>query len=198
MSGQIEKELTQALASVEGASIPDDLRPVAFASAFWGAREASGAGVGPPAPPLVDAGPQSNASPNQDLEGEGLGRIAAKLDVTDEDVEFAFGLEGEKLDLQVPPSRLAPVLRDAVKQIIYLVAAGRQAAGLDTKTPAREIKAVCVERGKADTNFSRIVDQLHGEGLVVGGSGQGKTVRVNADGFERAGQIIKQLRTSNS
>ena len=198
MTGQIEKELTRALALVEGASIPDDLRPVAFASAFWGAREASLAGVRPPAPPLVDAAPQSGAGPARGLEGEGLGRIAAKLGVTAEDVEFVYGLEGNGLALQVPPSRLAPVLKDAVKQIIYLVAAGRQAGGFDTKTPAREIKAVCVERGKADTNFSRIVDQLHGEGLVVGGSGQGKTVRVNADGFERAGQIIKQLRTSNS
>jgi hypothetical protein len=171
---------------------------VAFASAFWGAREASLAGARPPAPPLVDAPPQGGASPTQGLEGDGLARIAAKLGVTEEDVEFVFGFEGDNLALQVPPSRLAPVLRDAVKQIIYLVTAGRQAAGLDTKTPAREIKTVCVERGKADTNFSRIVDQLHGEGLVVGGSGRGKTVRVNADGFERAGQIIKQLRTSSS
>lgn len=198
MSDQIENELTRALALVEGASIPDDLRPVAFASAFWGAREASLAGARPSAPPLVDAAPQGGASPTQNLEGEGLGRIAEKLGVTEEDVEFVFGFEGDNLALQVPPSRLAPVLRDAVKQIIYLVAAGRQASGLDTKTPAREIKAVCVERGKADTNFSRIVDQLHGEGLVVGGSGQGKTIRVNADGFERAGQVIKQLRTTNS
>lgn len=197
MSDQIEKELTRALASVEGASIPDDLRPAAFASAFWGAREAGLAGVRSPALPLVNAAPQSGAGPTQDPGGEGIGRIAAKLGVTEEDVEFVFGFEGDKLALQVPPSRLAPVLKDAVRQIIYLVAAGQQALTPDTKTPAREIKAVCAERGKADTNFSRIVDQLHGEGLVVGGSGQGKTVRVNADGFERAGQIIKQLRTSN-
>jgi hypothetical protein len=195
VSGLIEQELRQALALVEGASIPDDLRPVAFASAFWAAREA-GAPLAP-ASPLAGDGSAVDSISTPGLEGDGLGRISAKLGVTQEDVEFVYELEGDKLALRVPPSRLAPVLKDAVKQIIYLVAAGRQAGGFDEKIPAREIKAVCVERGKADTNFSRIINQAHGEGLIIGGSGQAKTIRVNADGFERAGQIIKQLRTSN-
>jgi hypothetical protein len=120
--------------------------------------------------------------------------VATKLGASLEGVEFVYEIEAEKLALRFPPSRLAPVKKEAVKQIIYLVSAGRQAAGLDEKTPAKVIRALCAEMGKDDSNFSRLVDDLHGEGLIVGGSGQAKTIRVNADGFERAGRIVDELR----
>lgn len=198
MSASIANELKQALKVLEDASVPDDLRPVAFASAFWAARDhgLKSAGRRTPAPaPSPGTVPDGFAPSAEPDSGSGdLKKIAEKLSVSVEDVEFVYELDGKDLGLLVPPSRLAPVLKDAVKQIIYLVAAGRQACGFDTKTSAQEVKEVCAERGKADTNFSRIVDELHGEGLIVGGSGRAKTVGVNGDGFERAGEIVKQLR----
>jgi hypothetical protein len=194
-------ELKLALEAVEDASIPDDLRPVAFASAFWGARDLGLPFEGDPSvasTPLPGTtshkgGSASSAGPDS----AGLSRLAQKLNVSEEDVEFVYEVDGSDLGLRVPPSRLAPVLKDAVKQIIYLVTAGRQAYGFEAKTSAGEIKRVCAERGKSDTNFSRIVDALHGEGLIVGGSGKSKTITANGDGFERAGEIVKQLRNSS-
>jgi hypothetical protein len=198
VSDSIENDLVRALAVVEGASIPDDLRPVAFASAFWGARETAAPPRGV-VPGSIGVRGVQGIEPVEEAgkEGTGLRGIAAKLGASEADVEFVYELEDKKLNLRVPPSRLAPVLRDAMTQIIYLVAAGRQAADLDDKSASGDIKAVCVECGKVDSNFSRVLAALHGEGMIVGGSGRSRTVRVNADGFERAGKIIEQLRISN-
>jgi hypothetical protein len=201
LSDSITSELKLALEAVENASIPDDLRSVAFSSAFWGARDLSLTfGEDPPAASALSLGTTSHKgeiATSAGSDSPGLGRLVQKLNVSEEDVEFVYEINDSDLGLRVPPSRLAPVLKDAVKQIIYLVAAGRQAYGFETKTSTREIKRVCAERGKSDTNFSRIVDALHGEGLIVGGSGTSKTIAANGDGFERAGEIVKRLRNSS-
>jgi hypothetical protein len=192
MSDSLVKELREALAIAENASIPDELRSAAFICAFWAKREPSGS-------PTI----RSNAEPSpsggittspQGQDDPVMAKVASKLGASTEDLEFVYELVEGELALRVPPSRLDSVKKEAVKQIIYLVSAGRQAAGLEEKTFARQIKSVCAERGKADTNFSRILDSLHGEGLMVGGSGQSKTVRVNADGFERTAKIIQGVR----
>jgi hypothetical protein len=195
MSQDVVQDLKVALDAVSGASVPDELRPVAFVSAFWALRDGRAGGT---------AGAHTDAPIEQRAEtlrtpantgGGALERLGQKLGLSNDEITFVYEFD-EDLTLCVPPSRLAPVLRVAVEQIIYLVAAGRQGGGLEPKTSAQLIKDVCTERGRSDSNFSRTLKDLHGKGLVVGGSGRGKTVTVNAAGFERAGAIIKEIKDS--
>lgn len=172
--------------------MPGDLRAVAFASAFWAAREAAATTPGGrkvKAPGSVTA-PADPAPPPDQV---GTDKIAAKLNVSTEDVEAVFEINGDQLGIHVPASRLASSPREAIEQIVYLVAAGRQALGWEARTATPVIKAVCKERGKTNSNFGRFVDSLHGKGVTVGGAGHARTVGVNAVGFERAGEIVKEL-----
>jgi hypothetical protein len=196
MSDSIAGELKQALVDVEDASIPEDLRAVAFASAFWAARESAtpkpGEGKGAPPQPALDADSGASAVSTEPEHG-GVEKIAAKLNVPSEDVEAVFDIRGNELGLNVPASRFASSPREAIEQIVYLIAAGRQALGLEARTTTPVIKVVCKDRGKTNSNFGRYVDDLHGKGVTVGGSGHARTIGVNAVGFERAGEIVKQL-----
>jgi hypothetical protein len=192
MSDQIADQLTEALKAVENTSIPDDLRPVAFASAFWAARGV----VGPPA--VGETLPPTGQTPSSDDPNDPgddlIQKIAEKLKISVEDVEFAYEVDGDDVVLAVPPSRLHPTKKDAIEQIVYVLAAGRQATGIETETTSRLLKAACDECGREDSNFSRILGALHGEGLVIHGSGHARTAKVRRDGYERATLLIKQLR----
>jgi hypothetical protein len=196
MSQAVVQDLKDAFDALSDASIPDELRPVAFASAFWALRESRSDGVGArtDAPMAREDAPFNAPRSKEDGVFE---KVSRKLGLSNDEIAFVYEFD-EDLTLCVPPSRLAPVLRAAVEQIVYLVAAGRQGGGLESKTSAQLIKDICAERGKSDSNFSRILKDLHGKGLVIGGSGRSKTVTVNAAGFERAGVIVKEIKESVS
>jgi len=192
MSEQIEDQLTEALAAVENTSIPDDLRAVAFASAFWVAR----AGLEPPPPTQAGPTPPGQTPPAEPVDPNAgpEAKIANKLKISTDDVEFTYEINGEDVAFAVPPSHLASMKKDAIAQIAYVLSAGRQAAGIESETSGRLLKETCDDCARTDTNFSRILGALHGEGLIVRGAGQAATIKVNRDGYERAAATIKQLR----
>lgn len=194
MSEAIVEELKAAALAVEGASVADDLRPVAFASAFWASRDP--AADPPPAPAASPKTLKSSPRPTPPS-ANGYEQIAEQLDVSVDDAEFAFEI-GDEIRLRIRPSKLDSVRSKAQRQVIYLISAARQAAGIDTETTAAFLKGVCKDLGKDDTNFGYLLGDLHGKGVVVSGSHRSRTIKANAEGFEVAGTILKELRSQST
>jgi hypothetical protein len=190
MSEAIVKRISDAVAAVEEASVPEDLRASAFNAAFWGDAVDAAKLVTPrsAATAKPSVGGDWDANP-----ADGYAQIAERLGVTEEQAQFAFELIDGDVRLRIPPSLFNSTRKDAEIEIIYLLAAARQAAGIESATSARLLKGACDDRDKEDTNFGKILTGLHGQGLTIGGPSQTRTVTLNAGGFERAGKILGQI-----
>jgi hypothetical protein len=81
-----------------------------------------------------------------------------------------------------------------MQEVAYLVAAGRQAIGLEEFTGWKTIRDVCENRGVLDSsNFGLAMGKLDGEGLRIRGKGSTRELKVNAAGYEKAGAIITRM-----
>lgn len=121
--------------------------------------------------------------------------IAGKLNLPTDRVGEVYFLDGEELGLSVSSSTLATSKTEATRQIAVLIAAGRQAAGLEESgwTGAATIRSVCDHYGKFDTvNFGTTLKNMD-DVFQIKGSGQNREVRVKVPGYERAAALIDQL-----
>lgn len=181
--------LRQALTAVEDAQVPDDLRGVAFAKAF------EALSLGPVASSGADAGGEggSKGTTSGAPAGSELGRIASKLEIDEDATEATFDLDEGEIRLSVPARKFNAQKSRATKEIALLVAAGRQAAGVEERTEVGVVREVVSDYGKLDPpNFATTIREMDEE-FNISGSGQRRRVKVNRKGFERAGQLIKEL-----
>lgn len=186
-NSDVSEKLRAAVEAIEAADVPDDLREVAFSRALDLL-----AGVQVPVPVKGDepvGGTVHDEPPSGELP-EVLERIAAELDVPAAAIERVYRVDGEKLDLEVPPSALPDSDAGAARQIALLIAAGRQLGGLDEKwTDIDEIRDVCVEYSRYDVNnFATSLKRLRDE-LRFGDEG----VRITRPGKERAQDLVRRL-----
>ena len=184
---ELKEIFAEALEAVEAAGIPDDLRRVAFAKAIdlvasgvLAGERAALPGRVPPAVGGQDEGP--------------LGRIARKLNLSTEQVEGVYHLDGESLGIGVATQRLASGVAPATKQLALLVAAGRQAGGFDADwTSSATIKAICQEFGRFDSsNFAKTIRSM-GNLLNFRGRGQELEVKVLRPGWDEAARLVESL-----
>ncbi len=173
------------LAAMEEAGVPDDLRAVAFAKGLDLLAAGSHRPGGVP--------PATGEEPSAPSEG-GMARIAAKLSVSVDAAREVFDLDGDRLDLIVPPGRLDKTKARATREIGLLISAARQASSLDTDwTPTSTIRDACTEFGKYDSaNFATSLNTL-GNLCSFRGKGQQREVRVNRQGLEEAGVLVRRL-----
>jgi hypothetical protein len=172
--------LRKASRVVDDAGIPLDLRPAAFSAAIDLLNAESQV---MPDLHIATAATQDSQSATM---ARVLGISASLLDMVydrmDGDVELV--IHRSKL-----PQRKAP----AMKTVAMLVAAGRQAAGLDEWTSVNVIREVCRHFGVLDLgNFATEVASL-GDAFLVRGKGQSRAFKVTRHGFEEAGRLITQL-----
>jgi hypothetical protein len=195
MTATLLEELKRAAALVEEAAVPSNLQAAAFASAFWASRSSSDVAGDKASSVQEKTEPPTWSAAATHSSGQGAHElIAEKLCVSVEDAEFAFELDGQDIKLRVRPSLFDPVRARAQQQVIYLLASARQAAGIESETTAKHLKGACKDLGKDDTNFGTVLSALHGEGLIIGGPRPSRTVKANADGSERAGEVLKSMR----
>jgi hypothetical protein len=80
-----------------------------------------------------------------------------------------------------------------MKAIALLVAAGRQAAGMEEWTQATAIREVCRNFGVLDVaNFATEVASL-GDVFLVRGKGQSREFKVTRHGYEEAGRMALRI-----
>jgi hypothetical protein len=178
---EVKDILRQAADIVAAAQIPDDLRAVALGKAVdLLAGESRGAA------PKRESG---SAEGTDDL----LERIATKLGLEVELVEETFEVQDDQVQLTIPRAKLDSTKTGGAKQIAVLVAAARQAAGVEDKTSVDVIRLVADEYGKYDSaNFSTSLHE-QGDYYNITGPTRARELKVKRAGFDEAAALLKRL-----
>jgi hypothetical protein len=172
-SEHLVEALRGAVQALSEAKVPDDLREIAFAKALdhllgnaAPGRRVEGSGEHPGA-----GGDDGSGGKSVDL-GNPLGKIAAKFHVDVQTVERFFEVDDDGVHLLMPTRSLSSKKQQAMQEVAYLVAAGRQAIGLEEFTGWKTIRDTCENRGVLDSsNFGLAMGRLDGEGLRIKGKG---------------------------
>ncbi len=189
--------LRTAHESVTAAGVPDDLRAMAFEKALelLGVQGALSSAA-PPTPPPTGTVSGSGASGGAAAADKTFDKIAEKLKVTKTAVEKVFHIEGESLELSIGTSKLPKPKVPGTKMIALLLAAGRQAGGWDAEwTAVSDIRAVCEAFGRLDgSNFAGTIREMDNVFNFSGARRSRKVkVKVNREGFEDAGALVREL-----
>lgn len=186
--------LQEALKAVEEAKIPADLRPVAFGRAI---DVLAGTGVTPPAERRMTGGGGGAGGAGRN-DGP-LGMIATRLEIDAETVDAAYHLDDEgQVQLGVPARKLDARKSAATEQIALLLAAGRQAARAEERTPVGIIRDAVTSYGKRDeANFAGTIAEMD-DVFNITGTGQQRRVKVNRTGYVEAGELAKTLTGSGA
>jgi hypothetical protein len=181
----ITDDLRAAAEDVQGADLPQGLESAALVLAFW-ARRSGQSAANSLVPPHAPAGGAPVATDGA------AAQIAGRLGLEPAEVEGVYDFSEEEVALLVSPRFLEESNHGGATQVAYLIAAARQACGEDW-THAAPIREVAKERGRLDGNFKVVLDKLDGNGASVKGEGHGRRVKLNAIGFEKAGEIARGL-----
>lgn len=186
--------LSEVLAALDAADVPEDLREIAFAKAFDHAAGASRAPSTPGAPSSVDSQSGGGSGTTPTDRDTAIARIAGKLAVTAEQAAEVFDVDQDGVHLTVPHAAFDSRKRTAMQQVMRVVAAARQAIELEEFTTTKVLRAACEDRGVLDSgNFASALAAIDGDGVRVKGAGTSREIKLNAKGYSVAGEIVKQL-----
>lgn len=177
----IVQRITMALKAVEEAQVPSDLRAIAFAHALENSGDPSKPAPAPARPnsPEDEAGLLDSISRRVGADQHVVSRL---FEERDGEVHLTVG----KAQLPNGESKAA-----SMRDVALLVAAGRQAAGLEEFTPTSLIRRECDELGVLDSsNFSVEVARL---GLRTRGGPKSKEVHANRHQMEAAGEMMTRI-----
>ncbi|HLQ14719.1 MAG TPA: hypothetical protein VK256_02515 [Candidatus Eisenbacteria bacterium] len=185
--------LTTARDIISEVNLEADLRATGFSKAIdllAAAATTDGAASGTLRQSLASLKP-STSVPHTDGP---IGKLAAALHTELDQVELAYVVADDKLDLVLSRSKLPKEKFPAMRTVTILVAAGRQAVGLDDSwTSIDLIREVCRDFGILDTNNFAAAVTAVGDAFVVHGKGVQRKVKVTRAGFEEAGRLLAQL-----
>lgn len=187
-STNVTASLEAAIAAVKAAKVPKDLRVAAFNAAFYGSIPSDVAKTSTtperPTSPTTSKGEQS----------DGVAKIAAKLDSADDAaVARAYDVDEDGVHLTVRPTSLSPTKKFAQQEVAYLLVAGRQAAGLEEWTSTSTVIEVTHDRGVHDSNVSKAISALDGDGFRFRGSKGKREMKISAVGYSKAAEIVTRL-----
>ncbi|MGH8983714.1 MAG: hypothetical protein ACRDY6_07540 [Acidimicrobiia bacterium] len=123
-----------------------------------------------------------------------MARIAARLNLSLELVSEVFVVDGEQLELVVGSQRLHQARSRGTEQVALLVAAGRQAAGLDDSwTETERIREWCDLYRRYDAaNFASTIRGMD-DVFNIRGPSRNRTVRLTPNGWRRAAALVVEL-----
>lgn len=189
---EVKDILVSALKAVADAGIPDDLREVAFSKAVDLLTGSTGH-LTSATPPSGETVGFERPVPADTADGDVLQGIAARLGIDREGTLEVFDQVDGSIDITVAPSKLSDGMLPATQQLALLLAAGRQAAGVEERTLLSDIRTLCEDFKKLDTNnFSNAMKGMKDE-FTFQGSGKARSVRVTRPGWAKATALVNQL-----
>lgn len=122
-----------------------------------------------------------------------MGRIGAALKVDRDTLDLVYALQDGEPHVVISAKKIAANKSLAARQLGQLVAAARQAAGLEEWTPAATIRRVVTDYGRLDSgNFASSIQQMDNV-AVIRGKGQQREVKITKPGMEATADLIKSL-----
>jgi hypothetical protein len=127
-----------------------------------------------------------------------LGRIGAALKVDRDTLELIYAVDDDEPQVVVSAKKIAPNKALATRQLGQLIAAARQAAGLEEWTSVGTIRAVVQEYGRLDSNnFASSIQQMD-DACLVKGKGLQRVVKVTKPGYDLTGDLVKSIAGTES
>ena len=186
MSPEIHKLLADAVAIVEAANIPQDLRPVAFEKALELILSSQ-----TNTDHKSDSSSPSQASSNLSDWGSILS-TATNLDLLALEEIYFPGNEGEPL-VGVNPTGLGNNAAERTRKTILLLVAARQIGKIEDTTSAEVLREECKRLGVYDqTNFGTTLGNLR-NWFNFTGSGSSRVARLKPSGRDAFLELIAEL-----
>lgn len=184
----LAEALRSARESVDAADLPEDLRVPAFEKALAALLPISSS-TPSPGPDLGEDNRESD-----EVVSPAITRTAGKLRVGEGLVGRVLDFDEEGVHILVPRSRFPKPKSEAIQDVAILVVGGRQASGLDPDgwTHQSFVRHATEVLGVDDhSNFAAHMKKL--AGVRSRGSGRTGELKMNAVGFEAAGDLIRRL-----
>ena len=190
---EVAELLVSALDAVNEAKIPEGLREIAFSKAIdvlagqqiGTSRAAAGAPAG------AAAGGNAPVTGSKASQMEAL---STRLNIDAETLRDVFHVRDDgEIELIFPAGKVDRKLTTGTKQIALLVAAARQASGLEDWTSLGNIRTWCEHYKRLDgPNFATSVKQMD-DVFTFRGTGQKREVRMARPGWEKATELVKSI-----
>ena len=192
MTGR-ENEVTELLRAatrtLRAAELPDHLQAAGFHEAVRLLTSEL-----PTAPARRPSTQESDEEPAS--QGGTIEQIARRLDLDVDVVGRLFTAHNGALQVTAPPSRLASSRRAAMRELIHLVALGRQIGGWDTgATPVSILRQTCESYGPRffdSNNFQNAINDL-GDQLRRVGQGRQQAVILTPLGRDDGRALAQRL-----
>lgn len=196
---QLRQAAGAALADADALELTGEDRAIVL-KALLEARLGNLASPGPPRK-MEDhqsSGPPAYEPGQQIREADVIDRISTVLNVDRELLELIYDVRDGEPHLVISARKIPENKASATRQLGQLVAAARQAAGLEDWTSTGVIRAVVQDYGRLDSsNFATNIQQMDGVG-VVRGKGQQREIKITKPGLENTAELIKNLAGAGS
>jgi hypothetical protein len=191
----VEAVLKEARAAVEGASVPAELREVAFAKAV----DLLSGHVAATTTTSQDADARSGEgdSTKKFTGDERLAKIAQKTGADVAKLPYVYDIDDDGVTMLIKRSQLSKSDAGATRELTLLFAAARQASGIDTLTKVELIRERVEDMGVYDSkNFSTDLKKI--SGITIKGTGNARELKVTQHAFEEAGKLIARITGGDS
>jgi hypothetical protein len=190
---ELRELLAAAKQAVDEAELPEDLRQAGFEWALDMLTGDAPSVPGAATRPLSEAG---GAAADESL----LGKIASRLKLPQDVVADVYEERDGELDLGLNASKFDTSKSAGTKQIALLVAAGRQAAGIEDRTEAEVVRKFAQDFKRYDgPNFAKHLKAKDLEdALTVRQEGTKIWIKVPRPGWDKASDLVKKLAGADS
>jgi hypothetical protein len=187
---ELKELVKRAVAIVEGAAVPEDLRAAVFQQVWSTIVDPGSAPLIPAEMGQVVGDASTEVRPTSDVE-----QFAHKLGITVDEVEDAFRVEEDgSFSVDIATKNLPAQKRKATIDVALLVCAGRQYKSQEF-TAGTLIRSVCDDYGRLDgPNFSATMSGRDDLWSIGGGTrGHPASYRLRRPAWPEAGDTVKRL-----
>lgn len=150
-----------------------------------------------PVSPALAARPAPNGTtqdaPQAVATDDVMGRVGAALKVDRDTLDLVYALQDGEPHVVISAKKITQNKAHAARQLGQLVAAARQAAGLEEWTSVSTIRKIVSDYGRLDSgNFASAIQQMDSV-AVIRGKGQQREVKITKPGMEATAELINTL-----
>ncbi len=195
----IRRAAAAALADVNALSAEGEDRTIileAVLRARLGGHVPAAPAVAPA--PAAGNGTTPPAAPEGPGRGDVIDKIGAVLGVDRDTLELFYSVQDGEPRLHVSSKKIASQKAEGARQLARLVAAARQAAGLEEWTLLSSIRPVVQDYGKLDSGNYASAMQALDDVAVFRGKGPQREIKITKPGMEKVADMIRTLAGADS
>jgi hypothetical protein len=130
---------------------------------------------------------------SRERSGAGGDGLAGSLKLSSDVVSQVFDIDDEGVHLVIQRSQLDGTKKTAQQEVAFLILAARRAVLGEEWTPIKVIADLAQEMGVHDSNFSKGISAIKGDGVRIRGVKSKRELKINQVGIENAAKIVTRI-----